>query len=167
MMREDLLLYHRFLLPNIFCALYKYALVSLHEHCPLLANSCFHYKWAFAGHHYVCERDQKEKHDRITGSGSSSTMARDGKTEKRGYQRKASMHNGPSVNDAWKCVQQAHTKVHVLAQDVQAYRTQSQDLLRVGQHQVGTTGLKRVPRNFPFINICKKNNVSRRVGSFP
>ncbi len=57
-----------------------------------------------------------------------------------------------------------HTKAHALARDVRAYRTRFQDLPRVGLHQAGTRGRKRVPRNFQFM---KKNiNVSRRVGTF-
>ena len=61
-------------------------------------------------------------------------------------------------------MQQAHTKAHVLARDVRAYRTRSQDLLRVGQHQVETTGPKRVPRNFPFV-FKKKKSVGAWGGS--
>jgi len=124
----------------------------------ILANSCLHYKWAFAGRHYVCvcERDQeRHKHDRMTGNRSSSTMAKDAK--------KGKMRNEPSVNDAWMHVQQAHTKAHVLARDVHAYRTRSQDLLRVGQHQVVTMGRKRAPRNFS-IHI-KKIMIITSVGA--
>jgi hypothetical protein len=123
---------------------------------PYLLIRVFHYKWALQVIiTCVCERDQeKEKHVRMTGSRNSSSgnSTMGGKTET-GPPEKGIMHNGPSVNDAWRHVQQAHTKAHVLARDVQAYRTRSQDLLRVGQHQVGTTGRKRVPRNFPL----KKN----------
>jgi hypothetical protein len=91
-MRDDLLYHFFFMSLNICRALYNYAFVSLHEHYPILANSCFHYKWAFAGHHYVCVSAIKKRKNRdiMTGSGrgSSSTMTRDGKTEKRDRQRK-------------------------------------------------------------------------------
>jgi hypothetical protein len=61
MVPDDLLLYHLFMSPNICCALYNYAFVSLHEHYPIHANSCFHYKWTSAGHHSVCVRARSKK----------------------------------------------------------------------------------------------------------
>ena len=90
---------------------------------------------------------------------SSSTVVRDGKTDKRDHQKKA--YRTMDHRTIGQHVQQAHTKAHVL-RGVRAYRTRSQDLLRVGQRQVGTTGRKREPRNFPFGKI--KINVSRCVG---
>ena len=164
MMRDDLLLYHLFVSPKHMPRTVQLRICSTSRALPYLLIRVFIANGPHRSSLRVVERDQEEeKHDRMTGSrsGSNSNISNSDSREA-GPPDKGTMHIGPSFNDAWKHVQQAHTKAHVLARGVRAYRTRSQDLLRVGQRQVGTTGRKREPRNFPFGKI--KINVSRCVG---
>jgi hypothetical protein len=64
------------------------------------------------------------------------------------------------ISDVWRHVQ-AHRGVRVPTRDVRAYRTRSQDPLRVGPRQAGVTSRKRAPKSFYEL----RKIVSRVLGS--